>query len=110
MNPQIPILTPIFRWECPNCDQEDVTHEPQPHTRYHDCAGLRGLSAPMVPAGTKGKCRVRANVREDYIGKETVQYDGENTPIMAIETIRDDGSNDIAVLAPSIDSTGKVKE
>lgn len=95
--PDIPILNPESHWECPNCTHTDVTREYQPHTRYHTCRGLKGLSAPMVPAGTN--CQVVAREREDYVGKEAVTVDGDNRPIMAIETIRDDG-NDVAVFAP----------
>lgn len=93
----IPILQPEQQWECPNCSLRDVTYEAEPHTRMHQCRGLRGLTAPMVPAGTD--CKVEAVEREDYVGKEDVQYDGENRPIMSIVTTRDDG-NDVAVLAP----------
>jgi hypothetical protein len=92
---------PEQRWECPNCNLQDVTHEAQPHTRMHPCRGLKGLTAPMVPAGTK--CKVEAKEREDYIGKgQKVTLDGEGAAIMAIETTREDG-NDIAVLAPCVD-------
>jgi hypothetical protein len=53
----------------------------------------------MIPAGTD--CAVRAVEREDYVGKERyVPMDGEGRPTMAVETIRPDGSNDLAVLAP----------
>lgn len=96
----IPILTPEQRWECPNCTATDVTHESQPHTRYHACRGLKGLTAPLVPAGTR--CKVEAKVREDYIGDDLVTYDSDNRPIMSIETIREDG-NDVAVLAPCVE-------
>jgi hypothetical protein len=93
----IPILNPEKHWVCPNCVAVKVTHEARPHTPFHACRGLKGLTAPFVQEGVK--CMVRANEREDYIKKETVQYDGEQRPIMAVETVRDDG-NDIAVLAP----------
>lgn len=90
-------LQPEHRWECPNCDLKEVTHEAEPHTRFHACPGLKGLTAPMVAAGTK--CKVEAKEREDYVGTEDVTYDGDNRPIMAVETTREDG-NDVAVLAP----------
>lgn len=85
------------RWECPNCDDTDVTHEAQPHSRFHCCRGLRGLSAPMVPAGTR--CKVEAREREDYVGRELVHVDGDGRPVMSIVTTRDNGQ-DCAVLAP----------
>jgi len=40
-------------------------------------------------------------VREDYVAHEIVQYDGWGRPIMSVITERPDGSNDIAVLAPT---------
>lgn len=101
----VPILMPEQRWECPNCMAKDVTHESQPHTRFHACRGLKGLTAPLVPAGTR--CKVEAKEREDYIGKEIVTLDGENRPIMRVETTRDDG-NDVAVFAPLARSDGGV--
>lgn len=84
-------------WACPNCNLTEVTHESSPHTRFHACGGLKGLTAPMVPDGLK--CKVEAVERGDYVGKEVVQTDGEGRPIMAVVTTRDDG-NDVAVLAP----------
>jgi hypothetical protein len=101
----IPILQPEQRWECPNCTLTDVTHEAKPHTRMHTCRGLKGLTAPMVPAGTR--CKVEAVEREDYIGSEEVTYDGEGRPIMRVETTRDEG-NDVAVFAPLARSNGGV--
>lgn len=93
----IPILQPRQEWVCPNCNAQSVTHEAEPHTRMHTCPGLRGLTAPMVPAGQR--CEVRAVEREDYVGKESVTLDGDGRAVMAVETVRDDG-NDIAVFAP----------
>jgi len=95
----VPILTfPERRWECPNCDFEDVTHEAEPHSRMHPCRGLKGLTAPMVPAGTKAK--VEAKEREDYVGDEQVQTNNDGRPMMSVITTRDDGQ-DCAVLAPA---------
>jgi len=93
------LLNPVQYWECPNCNFKDITREAAVHTRFHACRGLRGLTAPMVPAGTKAK--VVAKEREDYVGNETVQTDGEGRPIMSIITERDDGQ-DCAVLAPMV--------
>jgi hypothetical protein len=94
---QIPILNPEKHWVCPNCTQVHITREALPHTPFHACRGLKGLTAPFVEEGVK--CKVAVNEREDYVGKEHPQYDGEGRPIMNVETTRDDG-NDIAVLAP----------
>lgn len=93
------ILNPSHFWECPNCNFKDVTHEAEVHSRFHNCAGLKGLSAPMVPAGTKA--RVYAREREDYINNETVQTDGDGRPIMSVVTEREDGQ-DVAVYAPLV--------
>jgi hypothetical protein len=88
------------RWFCPNCANVEVTHEPRPHTRFHVCPGLRGLTAPMLPAGTKA--HVYAVEREDYIGKEKVQTDVNGRPVMAVRTVRDEGE-DAIVFAPRIE-------
>jgi hypothetical protein len=90
------IITPTRHWACPNCTFEDVTHEVQPHSRFHRCKGLAGLLAPMVPAGTRAD--VRAVEREDYIGDETPQLAPNGRPVMAVVTERDDGQ-DAAVFA-----------
>jgi hypothetical protein len=93
------LLSAEHRWTCPNCDLEQVTHETRPHTRFHACAGLRGgLTAPMVPAGTR--CKVEAVERADYVGSELVQLDPTGRPVMAVVTTRDDGM-DCAVFAPT---------
>lgn len=94
----VPVLSSEHRWSCPNCTRTDVTYEAEPHTRFHACQGLRGLTAPMVPDGTR--CKVEAVEREDYIGRTQVaQLDGEGRAISAVVTTREDG-NDTAVLAP----------
>lgn len=91
------ILQPIQRWYCPNCDTVDVTREAAPHTRFHSCPGLKGMTAPMVPEGVK--CKVEANEREDWVGKEILTYDADRRPIMNVVTTRDDGT-DCVVFAP----------
>lgn len=93
----VPLLTREHRWECPNCDLTQVTHQVEPHTRFHACRGLKGLTAPMVPAGTR--CKVEAVERGDWVGKETVQTDGDGRPVMSVVTTRDNGT-DVAVFAP----------
>lgn len=100
----IPILSPRHEWACPNCSARDVTTVAQPHTRYHDCPGLAGISAPMVPAAEveQRKTRVRAIEREDYVGRTSVTTDENGKVIMAVETERSDGSTDLAVQAPCI--------
>lgn len=93
----IPILVSEQLWYCPNCTQEDKTTEARPHTRFHQCPGLRGIIAPMLPKGTRAK--VTAVEREDYVGTEKVRLQ-DGRPIMAVITERDDGQ-DVAVFAPT---------
>jgi hypothetical protein len=100
-----PMIAPEHRWSCPNCPAEDVTHDVLPHTRFHSCAGLGGLTVPMIPAGTKA--RVTTVEREDYIGNEDVQLTN-GRPIMSVITERPDGSNDVTVYAPTV--RAKVRE
>lgn len=90
-----PILSSERHWTCPNCPAEEVTG-PLPN-RFHACAGLRGLTAPMVIAGTKAKVEMRE--RDDYIGDDIVPlYEGR--PVMSVVTTRDDGT-DAIVFAPT---------
>ncbi len=96
----IPILQPpVQLWECPNCSATDTTRERKPHTRFHPCPGLGGLTAPMVPAGSGA--RVTANEREDYLGREDAQVDDTGRPFMSVTTTYSDGHTDLAVLAPT---------
>jgi hypothetical protein len=96
---RVPLLEPaVTRWECPNCDLRDTTKESGPHSRFHACKGLAGLTAPMVVEGTA--CKVEAKERDDYIGAEDVQYDVTGRPVAQIITTRDDGT-DVIVFAPT---------
>jgi len=98
-------ILPVNRWYCPQCKQEDITHEPRPHSRFHTCPKLRMLSAPMVPMGTKAKIELRE--REDYVNGDLVQLDPERRrPVMSVVTTRDDGKQDVAVFAPTATAKG----
>lgn len=108
--PDLSHLTKPTEWVCPNCPATDVTREHQPHTRYHSCPGLRGLSAPMVKKGET--VRVTAVEPEDYIGHriksgEQVPTDENGRPVSAVVTERPDGSNDVAAFAGCVEGTGK---
>lgn len=92
------LVTPVHHWRCPNCQLIETTVEARPHTRFHVCAGLHGLTAPMVPAGTQAK--VEAKLREDYIGTEIVQTGDDGKPYMSVTVTRDDGQ-DAVVYAPT---------
>jgi hypothetical protein len=96
----IPVLTREQFWECPNCPQVDRTVDVRANP-FHRCGGLAGLTAPLVPAGTR--CKVTAHEREDFIGRELVQLtdiDGKARPIAQVRTERDDGQ-DCVVFAPT---------
>jgi hypothetical protein len=66
---------------------------------------MAGLSVPFVADGTRSK--LEAVEREDYIGRELVQVDGNGRPIMSVITTRDEGQ-DCTVYAPC--AQGKVRE
>lgn len=85
-------------WFCPNCDVTDRTRPLPPNaSRFHTCAGLHMLSAPLIRAGAD--CKVEAEERADYLNGE-VQATGEDgKPYMAVRTTRADGSEDLAVNA-----------
>lgn len=83
-------------WECPNCTVTERTRPlPANSSRMHDCAGLHGLTAPLVLAGTD--CKVTAVERGDYLNGETQRTGDDGRPYMAVRTDRADGSNDLVV-------------
>lgn len=101
----VPLLDlPTHRWECLSCDRQSITREHLPAARLHQCAGLAGMSLPMVPAGTRGENRV--NEREDYIGRELVQLNADGRPVMNVMTVREDGE-DCTVYAPTATARGE---
>jgi hypothetical protein len=86
-------------WYCPNCHVTDRTRPLPPNaTRMHTCAALRSLTAPLIRAGSD--CKVIAVQREDYLGKEIQQTGDDGRPYSGVQTIRADGSNDVAAFAP----------
>lgn len=94
----VPLLHSTTRWECPNCDVTDVSPPlPPGSSRFHVCAGLHMLTAPLVAAGTR--CKVEAEERQDYQGREVTHEADDGRVYMAVRTTRDDG-DDVAVLAP----------
>lgn len=97
MRPGILLDSVTKRWYCPRCTETTATKDVRPHTPFHSCRGMKGLTTPFVEEGTKAK--VVACEREDYVGRETVQTDGEGRPIMAV-TVTQDEREDRAVLAP----------
>lgn len=105
--PAVPLLQPqVTRWECPRCNTRDTTRETGPHTRFHPCPSLGGLTAPMVREGER--VNVVVHERDDYVGGEDVQY-ADGRPIQSITTEHADGHTDVAVLAPTAHSAGSNK-
>lgn len=101
----IPLLRTRRLWYCPQCKAEDVTYEARPHSRFHTCPKLRGLTAPMLPAGVKAKVELKE--REDYVNGEQVQLDPElGRPVQSVITTRDNGQ-DTTVFAPAATGSGK---
>jgi len=93
----VPLLTTFDDWECPNCDVTDHTPAlPPGASRFHTCAGLHMLTAPLVRAGTR--CKVEAEERADYLGDEIQDKGDDGKPYMAIRVTREDG-DDLAVNA-----------
>ena len=77
----------------------------RPHTQMHPCPKLRGLIAPMVPAGTAAKIELRE--REDYVNGDKVQLDPEKgRPVMSLTTTTDKGQ-DVRVYAPAATGLGR---
>lgn len=93
---------------CPNCDvRERYAGIAPPGTsvgRFHACRGLKGLIGPLHPEGTA--CKVERIDRDDYVGQELVQHDGDGRPTMSVVTTRDDGM-DCIVLAPTAQANGE---
>jgi len=100
------LLSTIRHWECPNCHATDTTKEPKPHTRFHSCPKMGGLTAPMIPAGTTAK--ITSHEREDYVGKDIVRLNDDGRPVMSITTEREEGQ-DVVVFAPTATATGEVR-
>jgi predicted RNA-binding Zn-ribbon protein involved in translation (DUF1610 family) len=96
-------IATVHEWYCPNCGKRDQSREVKPHSRFHTCPKLHGLTAPFVKAGTHAE--VKALIREDYVNGETVQFDDRRKPVMSIITTRDNGQ-DVAILAPAATAKG----
>lgn len=93
------VLLPPTVWVCANgCPVTSRTPGAVPN-RFHSCPALGGLTAPLVPEGSRA--RVRAVEREDYEGDQLVQRDADGRPMQSVITDRPDGSNDTVVLAPT---------
>jgi hypothetical protein len=92
------LIERVQEWHCVACGKTDETREPKPHTRFHPCPKMHGLTTPMLPKGTSAKVEIRE--REDYVGTERVTTDDRGRAVQSIVTTRDNGQ-DVAVFAPS---------
>jgi len=93
----VPLLQAFQDWYCPNCTVTDRTRPLPPGTsRFHTCAGLHMLTAPLVRAEVCAA--VTSDLREDYLGGEVQASGDDGRPYMAVRTTRDDGE-DLAVNA-----------
>ena len=86
------LLEPWQDWSCPNCDVTDRTRPlPPGSTRYHTCAGLHMLTAPLVRAEVKAK--VEAAERDDYLNGDVQATGDDGKPYMGVRLTRDDGED-----------------
>ncbi len=90
-------LAPVVRWYCQRCSARDVTRKSEPHTRFHACAGMGGVTVPLLREGDDARVRVLA--REDYVGTEDVRVDDDGRPVMSAVTEYADGRTDVVVYA-----------
>ena len=101
----VPLLSqPVTRWMCPNCDVTDVTRGLCPN-RFHTCAGLHMLTAPLVREGLRAK--VEAGEREDFLRGEIQATGDDGKPYMNVRTTYAD-HDDLAVNAGL--ATGKLSD
>ena len=99
-------LDPWQDWFCPNCAVTERTRPLAPNaSRFHTCAGLHTLTAPLVRTGVA--CKVEAEVRGDYLNGEIQATGDDGKPYMAVRTIRNDGE-DLAVNAGLAQMRGTV--
>ena len=89
--PAVLLLQAAHEWYCPNCPAREVLRLPLNAARYHSCPGLHGLTAPLVPAGTR--CAVTAEERQDYLGGDMQATGDDGKAYMAVRTTRDDGED-----------------
>lgn len=95
--PPTPVGPPVS-WYCQHCTRTQTTRNPDVANVLHPCT-MTGLDTPMLREGSGS--RLILVERADYIGDETVTFDINRRPIMSAITERPDGSNDVAVYAPT---------
>lgn len=96
----VPLLNPPpEEWYCPSgCGVSEVTAPlPPGSSRFHTCARLHMLTAPLVRKGSD--CKVEAIERQDYLGDEIQDHGDDGKAYMAVRTTYADGHTDLAVNA-----------
>lgn len=79
------LIAAVEDWYCPNCScTERTLGLPANAVRMHTCPGLHSLTAPLIRAGIR--CRVTAEVREDYLNGDTQATGDDGRPYMAVRT------------------------
>jgi hypothetical protein len=93
------LLTPVVRyWRCPSCDLTVRIERSDIYTQFHPCPALDNVNLPLVEIQNpddKPDGRHRLIEREDYAHDPTIGR------FASISTDHGDGSNDLAVLAPT---------
>ena len=85
----VSLLQAFQDWYCPNCIVTERTRPlPPDASRFHACAGLHGLNAPLVRAGVRAA--VVAEVRQDYLNGDVQATGDDGRPYMAVRTVYDD--------------------
>lgn len=89
----VPLLkVPYEDWYCPNCGLSERTQKLPPNaSRFHTCPRLHMLTAPLVRAGIS--CKVEAEERADYLGREIQAVGDDGRSYMAVRTTRNDGDD-----------------
>jgi|SRR5882757_8198 len=95
----VDLIPPDQVWVCPYCPSSIKTKGAGARTPLHECPAKAGFRLPMLAQGERGD--VRLVEREDYVGGEDVQTDGDGRPIMRAEVEHADGHCDTYVYAPT---------
>jgi hypothetical protein len=96
----VPLLrVPFEDWYCPNgCGVAERVPPLQPGaSRFHTCARLHMLTAPLVRVGSD--CVNEAVEREDYLNGDKQATGDDGKAYMAVVTKHSDGHTDRAVNA-----------
>lgn len=94
------LTEPATSWRCDRCNTDYYSANPDRRAQHlHECPAFNGLSVPFTLQDGTQKLIVKD--REDYEGDELVQRDPNGRPVMAIEVVHEDGSNNAVVYAPT---------